>query len=78
MVLLIAVVSLGSSLYAGRYFRRDLAAGALSPGRVKEFYVLTPLFTTGMLLVVLVNNMGVMWFALESTALSSVLLVALV
>ena len=77
MVLLIAVVSLGSSLYAGRYFRRDLAAGALSPGRVKEFFVLTPLFTTGMLLVVLVNNMGVMWFALESTALSSVLLVAL-
>jgi hydrogenase-4 component F len=77
MVLLIAVVSLGSSLYAGRYFRRDLDAGALTPGRVKEFFVLTPLFTAGMLLVVLVNNMGVMWFALEATALSSVLLVAL-
>ncbi len=77
MVLLIAVVSLGSSLYAGRYFRKDLAAGDVSPGRVKEFYVLTPLFTTGMFLVVLANNLGVMWFALEATALSSVLLVAL-
>lgn len=77
MVLLISVVSLGSSLYAGRYFRRDLAAGTVTAGRVKEYFVLTPLFTTGMFLVVLANNLGVMWFALEATALSSVLLVAL-
>jgi hydrogenase-4 component F len=77
MVLLIAVVSLGTSLYAGRYFRRDLAAGAVTPGRVKEFFVLTPLFAAGMFLVVLANSLGVMWFALEATALSSVLLVAL-
>ncbi|HTY86969.1 MAG TPA: proton-conducting transporter membrane subunit [Candidatus Acidoferrum sp.] len=77
MVLLISAVSLGTSFYAGRYFRRDLAAGAVTPGRVKEFFVLTPLFSTGMFLAVLANNLGVMWFALEATALSSVLLVAL-
>jgi hydrogenase-4 component F len=77
MVLLISTVSLGSTLYAGRYFRRDLAAGTVTAGRVKEFFVLTPLFAAGMFLVVLVNNLGVMWFALEATALSSVLLVAL-
>src|SRR5512135_2286439 len=41
MLLLISVVSLGSSLYAGRYFRRDLVSQAITPGRVKEFYVLT-------------------------------------
>src|SRR5690242_4265005 len=45
MVLLISVVSLGSSLYAGRYFGRDLAQGTITAGRVKEFFVLTPLFT---------------------------------
>jgi hydrogenase-4 component F len=77
MVLLISAVSLGTSLYAGRYFRRDLAAGVVTAGRVKEFFVLTPVFATGMFLVVLANNLGVMWFALEATALSSVLLVAL-
>lgn len=77
MVLLISVVSLATSLYAGRYFRRDLAAGEVTAGRVKEFFILTPLFTTGMFLVVLANNLGIMWFALEATALSSVLLVAL-
>jgi hydrogenase-4 component F len=77
MVLLISVVSLATSLYAGRYFRRDVAAGSVSPGRVREFFVLTPLFGAGMFLVVLANNLGVMWAAVEATALSSVLLVAL-
>ena len=77
MVLLISAVSLGSSLYAGRYFRRDVAAGVVTAGRVKEFCVLTPVFASGMFLVVLANNLGVMWFALEATALASVLLVAL-
>jgi hydrogenase-4 component F len=77
MVLLISIVSLATSLYAGRYFRRDLAAGAVTPGRVREFFVLTPLFGAGMFLVVLANNLGVMWAAVEGTALASVLLVAL-
>jgi hydrogenase-4 component F len=77
MVLLISAVSLGSSLYAGRYFQRDLEAKAVTLGRVREYFVLTPLFVAGMFLVVLANNLGVMWFAVETTALSSVLLVAL-
>lgn len=77
MVLLISVVSLSTSLYAGRYFQRDLDAKSVTPGRVREFFVLTPLFVAGMFLVVLANNLGVMWFAVEATALSSVLLVAI-
>jgi hydrogenase-4 component F len=77
MVLLISAVSLGSSLYAGRYFQRDLANGMVTSGRVREFFVLTPLFGAGMFLVVLANNLGVMWAAVEATALSSALLVAL-
>src|ERR1035441_9432302 len=77
MVLLIAIVSLATSLYAVRYFRRDLANGTVTERRFREYYVLTPLFATGMLLVVLANNLGVMWIAVEATALSSVLLVAL-
>jgi len=77
MVLIIAAVSLGTSLYAGRYFQRDLEAGTVTLGRAREFFVLTPLFSSAMFLVVLANNLGVMWFAVEATALSSVLLVAL-
>src|SRR5439155_505869 len=77
MVLLISIVSLATSLYAVRYFRRDLADATVTEKRFREFYVLTPLFAAGMLLVVLVNNLGVMWIAVEAMALSSVLLVAL-
>ena len=77
MVLLISVVSLGSSLYAGSYFQRDLENHAVTPGRVREFFVLTPLFGAGMLLAVLANNLGVMWTAVEAVAMTSVLLVAL-
>lgn len=77
MVLLVAVVSLATSLYAVRHFRRDLVDAALTERRFREFYVLTPLFATGMFLVVLANNLGVMWIAVEATALASVLLVAL-
>lgn len=77
MVLLVAIVSFGAMLSAPGYFQRDVAEGALTPGRVREFFVLTPCFTAGMMLVVLVSSLGVMWFAVEATALSSVLLVAL-
>jgi hydrogenase-4 component F len=77
MVFLISIVSLAATLYALGYFRRDLAAARVTERRVREFYVLTPLFAAGMLLVVLANNLGVMWIAMEGTALASVLLVAL-
>jgi hydrogenase-4 component F len=77
MVLLISAVSLGSCIYSGHYFQREIADKAVTSGRAREFFVLTPLFGAGMFLVVLANNLGVMWAAVEATALSSVLLVAL-
>src|SRR5262249_12540723 len=77
MVFLVAVVSLSAALYAVRYFRGVLPQGVLTERRIREFYVLIPLFATLMLLVVLSNNLGVMLIALEGTALASVLLVAL-
>jgi len=77
MVLLISVVSLASGIYAVGYLRRELDDGVVTERRCREFYVLTPLFGASMFLVVLANNLGVMWAAVEATALSSVLLVAL-
>jgi len=77
MALVISVVSLASAIYSAGYLSRDLADGAVTERRFREFYVLNPLFGASMFLVVLANNPGVMWFAVEATALSSVLLVAL-
>lgn len=77
MTLLIALISFASSIYAIGHLRQDLAAGHLTENRFREFYVLTPLFVFAMFLVVLANNIGIMWVALEGTALASVFLVAL-
>jgi hydrogenase-4 component F len=77
MVLVISVVSLASAIYAAGYLPGELAGGAVTEHRFREFHVLTPLFGASMFLVVLASNPGVMWFAVEATALSSVLLVAL-
>lgn len=72
MVLLISVVSLATSLYAVRYFRRDLADAVVNERRFREFYVLTPLFATGMFLVVLANNLGVIVFMFMTTQSGSI------
>jgi hydrogenase-4 component F len=77
MVLLVSAVSLASSIYAVGHLRRDLSENRLTPRRWREYYVLTPVFAAAMFLAVLADNLGVMWVAVEATALSSVLLVAL-
>jgi hydrogenase-4 component F len=68
-------VSLVCSIYAVGYLRRDEADGKISHTQLRRYYVLTPLFVGAMLLVPLADNLGVMWVAIESTTLASVLLV---
>ncbi len=77
MVLLISIVSLSSSIFSVGYLRRDLTSAKLTESRFRHYYILTPLFVFAMFLVVLTNNLGIMWIALEGTALASVFLVAL-
>ena len=72
---LTAFVSLTCATYAVGYFRRDLEEGRITPKQLRQYYVLTPLFVGAMLLAPLADNLGVMWVAIESTTLASVLLV---
>jgi hydrogenase-4 component F len=72
---LTAFVSLACAVYAIGYFRRDELDGRVQSSQLRRYYVLTPLFVGGMLLVPLADNLGVMWVATESTTLASVLLV---
>ena len=72
---LTAFVALVSAIYAVGYFRRDQLEGRTTKGQLRYYYVLTPLFVFGMLLALLADNLGVMWVAIESTTLASVLLV---
>jgi hydrogenase-4 component F len=75
VLVLTGFVSLVCSIYAVGYFRRDEAAGKINQAQLRRYYVLTPLFVGAMLLVPLADNLGVMWVAIETTTLASVLLV---
>jgi len=68
-------VALVCAIYAVGYFRRDLSEGRITEKQLRRYYVLTPAFVCAMLLAPLADNLGVMWVAIESTTLASVLLV---
>jgi hydrogenase-4 component F len=72
---LTSFVSLVCAIYAIGYFRRDQRDGRISEQQLRHYYVLTPLFVCAMMLVPMADNLGVMWVAIESTTLASVLLV---
>jgi hydrogenase-4 component F len=83
VALLTAFVYLASAPYAVGYLRRDEDLGFLAPDgnqlgvlrKLRMFYSLMPLFAFCMYLVVVANNLGVMWIAIESTTLASIFLV---
>jgi hydrogenase-4 component F len=75
VLVLTSFVTLACGIYAVGYFRRDLADGRITDAQLRRYYVLTPLFVAAMLWVPLADNLGVMWVAIESTTLASVLLV---
>ena len=72
---LTAFVTLACGLYAVGYLREEERAGKINARLLHRYYVLTPIFVGAMMAVPLVNNLGLMWVAIESTTLASVLLV---
>lgn len=72
---LTAFVALVCSIYTVGYFRHDRNSNRITDKQLRHYYVLTPLFVCAMLLTPLADNLGVMWVAIESATLASVLLV---
>jgi hydrogenase-4 component F len=72
---LTAFVALACGVYAVGYLREEERAGKINARLLHRYYVLTPIFVATMMAVPLVNNLGLMWVAIESTTLASVLLV---
>lgn len=75
VIILTAFVALVCSIYSVGYFRRDCQDAKIDNKQLRHYYVLTPFFVCSMLLVPMADNLGVMWVAVESTTLASVLLV---
>jgi hydrogenase-4 component F len=76
-VMIVGVVGFLVGIYAVGYIRHDLHHGELQPGQVTLFYGLLSLFLFTMLLVVVSNNIIMMWVAVEATTLGSAFLVGI-
>ncbi len=72
---LTAFVALASGIYAVGYLRAEERAGKINARLLHRYYVLSPIFVATMMAVPLLNNLGLLWVAIESTTLASVLLV---
>lgn len=70
-----AFVALACGIYGVGYLREEELAGRISARLLHRYYVLTPIFVGTMMAVPLVNNLGLLWVAIESATLASVLLV---
>jgi hydrogenase-4 component F len=66
------------SLWFGvSYLNRGLDSGHFTEAHLSRYYILTHLFVLTMLFAVMVNNVGVMWVAIEATTITSAFLVGL-
>lgn len=73
--LVISIVTFAAALYSIDYISRDIAEMRVSEAKAKMYYALFNLFSASMFLVVTVNNLGMMWVAIEMTTLISAFLV---
>lgn len=74
-IFVISIVTFASALYSIGYVSKDIGEGTVSGKKAKIYYCLFNLFSCSMFFVVVVNNLGMMWVAIEMTTLVSAFLV---
>jgi len=77
LVALTAFVSLTTAMFSRPYMLIEQEHGKLTVGRLRLYHSMYQLFEFTMLLVLLTNNLGVLWIATEAATLTTVLLVSL-
>jgi hydrogenase-4 component F len=76
IVLIVAVVAAIACFYAIAYVGNAVRVGHIAQSEVRWFYVWVQLSIAAMFAVPLMNNLGLMWVAIETTTLTTALLVA--
>jgi hydrogenase-4 component F len=76
MLMLVALVSLATSLYSIGYMGKELDEGRFAADRLRYYYALLHGFILTMVLVCISDNLGIMWIAIEATTLVSAFLVS--
>ncbi|WP_287788039.1 hydrogenase 4 subunit F [Acidiphilium sp.] len=72
-----AFVGFTTSLFSASYIGHELEAGRLTPGYLRFYHVIFQLMMFGMDLALTVNNIGLMWVAIELATLSTVMMVGI-
>ena len=70
-----SIVAFASALYSIGYIKKDIDRGAITQNKARTYYTLFNLFCFSMFLVPSVNNLGLLWVAIEMTTLISAFLV---
>jgi hydrogenase-4 component F len=65
-----------ATAYSISYIGHDLDIHEITHSQLRQYYLLLQLFLFSMLLVVMSNNLGIMWIAIEGTTLTSAFLVS--
>jgi hydrogenase-4 component F len=68
-------VAFAAALYSAGYMETELRWGKISEKKLQWYYFLMHMFIFTMLLVCVINNLGVMWVAIEGTTLATTFLV---
>jgi len=74
-VFTISVIVFAATLYSEGYIEKELSHNEFTQDKLKYYYLLLNLFVFAILLVTVVNNLGMMWVAIEITTLISAFLV---
>ena len=74
-ITVISVVAFAAALYSIAYIRHDVEQKIISSKKARFYYLLFNLFCFSMFLVPAMNNLGLLWVAIEMTTLISAFLV---
>jgi hydrogenase-4 component F len=77
LVALTALVGFTTSLFSRPYMRNELVAGRVGPTALRLYHAMYQLFVGTMLLALTTNNIGILWVAMETATVTTVLLVSL-
>jgi hydrogenase-4 component F len=75
MLFIITFIGLMAGVYSIPYIGHEIKEKELTVDRAKYYYLLFHIFMFTMLMVVISNNLGIMWIAIEATTLASAFLV---
>jgi hydrogenase-4 component F len=74
-IVLVALVSFLAALYSIHYVDDEVSSGGISDRKSRIYYMLFNACVLAMLAVTVINNLGMMWAAVEMTTLTSAFLV---